>query len=152
MKSSPTIWHLLHNVKSTVKISSICVAFLKNMNFTNLCNRVFLVLWGSLYFKHFSGASCGQWQSWALRRCFDWAGRPLPKWIPGIHLGRLGWFMAAIYNRLVPGIEKYHEFIYKKYPSFQQISPFQQKDQKISSGHVTYLAPCHWFKLSSHEE
>ena len=32
-KSSPSIWHLLHNVKSTVKISSICVAFLENMNF-----------------------------------------------------------------------------------------------------------------------
>ena len=29
-KSSPSIWH---NVKSTVKISSICVAFLENMNF-----------------------------------------------------------------------------------------------------------------------
>ena len=29
MKSSPSIWHLLHNVKSTVKISSIFVAFLE---------------------------------------------------------------------------------------------------------------------------
>ena len=29
-KSSPSIWH---NVKCTVKISSICVAFLENMNF-----------------------------------------------------------------------------------------------------------------------
>ena len=28
-----SIWHFLHNVKSTVKISSICVAFLENMNF-----------------------------------------------------------------------------------------------------------------------
>ena len=36
MKSSPSIWHLLHNVKSTVKISSIFVAFLENMNFKNL--------------------------------------------------------------------------------------------------------------------
>ena len=26
-------------------------------------------------------------------------------------LGRLGWFMAVIYYRLVPGIEKYHEVI-----------------------------------------
>ena len=34
-KSSPSIWHLLHNVKSTVKISSIFAAFLENMNFTN---------------------------------------------------------------------------------------------------------------------
>ena len=32
-KSSPKIWHLLHNVKSTVKISSIFAAFLENMNF-----------------------------------------------------------------------------------------------------------------------
>ena len=31
--SSPLIWHLLHNVKWKVKISSIFVAFLKNMNF-----------------------------------------------------------------------------------------------------------------------
>ena len=43
-----------------------------------------------------------------------------PKWIPGFHLGRLGWFMAVVYNRLVLGIEKYHDFINKKYPSFQQ--------------------------------
>ena len=34
MKSLPSIWHLLHNVKSTVKISSIFVAFLENMNFS----------------------------------------------------------------------------------------------------------------------
>ena len=33
-KSSPSIWRLLHNFKSTVKISSIFVAFLENMNFT----------------------------------------------------------------------------------------------------------------------
>ena len=33
MKSSPSIWRLLHNVKSTVKITSIFVAFLENMNF-----------------------------------------------------------------------------------------------------------------------
>ena len=33
-KSSPSIWHLLHTVKSTVKISSIIVAFLENTNFT----------------------------------------------------------------------------------------------------------------------
>ena len=32
-KSSTSIWHLLHNVKSMVKISSIFVAFLENMNF-----------------------------------------------------------------------------------------------------------------------
>ena len=33
-KSSPSIWHLLHNVKSLVKIFSIFVAFLENINFT----------------------------------------------------------------------------------------------------------------------
>ena len=33
MKSSLSIRHWLHNVKSTVKISSIFVAFLENMNF-----------------------------------------------------------------------------------------------------------------------
>ena len=33
MNSSPWIWHLLHNVKLPVKISSIFVVFLENMNF-----------------------------------------------------------------------------------------------------------------------
>ena len=33
-KSSTSVWHLLHNVKLMVKISSIFVAFLENMNFT----------------------------------------------------------------------------------------------------------------------
>ena len=36
MKSSPSTWHLLHNVKSTVKISSHFVAFLENINFKSL--------------------------------------------------------------------------------------------------------------------
>ena len=35
MKSSPSIWYLLRNVKSMVKILSIFVAFLENMNFNN---------------------------------------------------------------------------------------------------------------------
>ena len=35
-KSSPSIWHLLYTVKSSVKISSIFVAFLENTNFTSL--------------------------------------------------------------------------------------------------------------------
>ena len=35
MKSSPLIWHLLHNVKLTVKILSIFVAFLENINFND---------------------------------------------------------------------------------------------------------------------
>ena len=33
MKSPPSIWDLLHNVKSTVKILSIFVVFLENMSF-----------------------------------------------------------------------------------------------------------------------
>ena len=35
MKSSPVIWHLQHNVKSTVKNLSIFMAFLESLNFTN---------------------------------------------------------------------------------------------------------------------
>ena len=34
MKSSPSIWHLHHNVKSTVKMLSKFVAILENINFT----------------------------------------------------------------------------------------------------------------------
>ena len=37
-KCSPSIWHLLHNVKSPVEIWSILVAFLENKNFTFLHN------------------------------------------------------------------------------------------------------------------
>ena len=37
-KSSPLIWHLLHNVKLMVKISINFVAFLGNINFKNLDN------------------------------------------------------------------------------------------------------------------
>ena len=33
-KSSPSIWHMLHKVKSTMKILSNFVAFLENINFT----------------------------------------------------------------------------------------------------------------------
>ena len=33
-KSSPSIWRLLHSIKSPVKILSIFVAFLENMNFS----------------------------------------------------------------------------------------------------------------------
>ena len=36
MKSSLSIWRYVVNVKSTVKISSVCVAFLENMNFNFL--------------------------------------------------------------------------------------------------------------------
>ena len=34
MKSSPSIWQLLHTVKLAVKILSIFVAFSENVNFT----------------------------------------------------------------------------------------------------------------------
>ena len=33
MKSSQSIWHLLHNVKKTMKIFPIFVAFLENINY-----------------------------------------------------------------------------------------------------------------------
>ena len=36
MKSSLSIWHLLNNVKSTVKILSNFGAFLENINFNSL--------------------------------------------------------------------------------------------------------------------
>ena len=39
MKSSQSIWHLLHTVKSTVKISTIFVAFLENLNFNSKKNN-----------------------------------------------------------------------------------------------------------------
>ena len=42
-KSSPSIWHLLHNVKSTGKIWSIFVAFLENMNFNS--SLIFRIIW-----------------------------------------------------------------------------------------------------------
>ena len=35
MNSSPSIWHYVVSVKSTVKILSIFVTFIENMNFTN---------------------------------------------------------------------------------------------------------------------
>ena len=35
MKSSPSLWHFLHNVKSTVKILSIFVAFSEKRNFAS---------------------------------------------------------------------------------------------------------------------
>ena len=40
-KSSPPIWEVVHNVKSTVKILSIFVAFLEKMNFMCLLNYSF---------------------------------------------------------------------------------------------------------------
>ena len=42
MKSLPLIWHqiIFKNIKSTVKISSILVAFLENMNFKNKITAV----------------------------------------------------------------------------------------------------------------
>ena len=56
MKSLPSIWQLLHIVKSFVKISSIFVAFLENMNFNResflflfIVNISFLGRWGFAY-------------------------------------------------------------------------------------------------------
>ena len=49
MKSSTQTWHLLHNVKSTVKISSIFVAFLENINFkTNLFLQHYFYLFDNM--------------------------------------------------------------------------------------------------------
>ena len=39
-KSSPSIWHLLNNVKLTAKILSIFVAFLENMNFSTTYEKL----------------------------------------------------------------------------------------------------------------
>ena len=38
-KSSPSIWQYVLTVKSTMKISSIFVAFLENMNFNHISNK-----------------------------------------------------------------------------------------------------------------
>ena len=46
MKSSPSIWRYVVNVKSMVKISSIFVAFLENKNFKSLFG--FLNNWKTL--------------------------------------------------------------------------------------------------------
>ena len=40
MKFNLTIWRLLHNFKLTVKILSIFVAFLENMNFNTFLEKV----------------------------------------------------------------------------------------------------------------
>ena len=46
-KSSSWIWHLLHNVKMMVNISSIFVAFLENMNFNMVFKAIKIVLRGN---------------------------------------------------------------------------------------------------------
>ena len=43
MKSAPSIWHL-HNVNLMVKILSIFVAFLENMNFITNCSQIWNLL------------------------------------------------------------------------------------------------------------
>ena len=59
MKSSPSIWHLLHNVKSTVKISSNFVAFLENINFKRLSvPKKSLTV--NIYFVYYCSISEGQ--------------------------------------------------------------------------------------------
>ena len=61
MKSLRSIWHYVVDVKSTVKISSIVVAFLENMNFTTQHPRIFRPSYGPassraavLYYKVFA--------------------------------------------------------------------------------------------------
>ena len=49
-----TFTYPVHSVKSTVKISSICVAFLENMNFTKID------LWMTTYIPFFD---CGFWMA-----------------------------------------------------------------------------------------
>ena len=49
MKSSPLIWRSVVNVKLTVKISSIIVAFLENMNFTRI-----RCLWCAIFVASFT--------------------------------------------------------------------------------------------------
>ena len=44
MKSSQLIWRLLHSVKLTVKISSIFVAFLENMNFKKSATSIAIII------------------------------------------------------------------------------------------------------------
>ena len=51
MKSSPSIWHLLHNVKSMVKSSPIFVTFIVSMKFTGVTHHCEIVV--STWF-HFS--------------------------------------------------------------------------------------------------
>ena len=49
MKSSPSIWRYVVNVKSTVKILSIFVAFLENMNFSILAIILKVYMYENLY-------------------------------------------------------------------------------------------------------
>ena len=55
MKSSPSIWRYVVNIKSTVKISSIFMAILENMTLNVFCHQ-FSSLWSCLgkilFFRH----------------------------------------------------------------------------------------------------
>ena len=51
MKSSPLVWHYVVNVKSTVKISAIFVAFLENMNFKQISRKNCDALRLEIFFK-----------------------------------------------------------------------------------------------------
>ena len=68
-KSSPSIWHLLHSVKLSVKISLIFVAFLENRNFTF---RYFLYFWklvvylNEVYFENPETNDCVIWNDLKL--------------------------------------------------------------------------------------
>ena len=69
-KYSLLIWHLLHNVKSTVKISSIFVAFLENMNFKNKIGRLTKTLRVDGFFRLFSLKT--RIYSWFFYCYFHW--------------------------------------------------------------------------------
>ena len=87
MKSSPSIWRYVVNVKSTVKILPIFVAFLENMNFKHIlfwgkaskqklekyneiCLLEFAQWWSRIFWNHpwhnFSWKSWNAW--WILSR------------------------------------------------------------------------------------
>ena len=51
MKSSPSIWHYLVHVKSTVKISSISEAFLENMSFKSNTTDIIIKLLNFYFFS-----------------------------------------------------------------------------------------------------
>ena len=131
-KSSPTIWHLLHNVKLTVKISSIFVAFLENMNFMWTAKFLFWVdfknahsdrssfnpfIWGRLLLTPEFHSNCEFFKNSAAI-CFNtiWAEFCLEfhivisKYFESNSYGswlQLLWFMTHPFFNWFPGIKDY---------------------------------------------
>ena len=61
MKSSPSIWCYVVNVKLTVKISSILVASLENMNFISVGKNIFyIIILVIIYFRIKTTFNLGQ--------------------------------------------------------------------------------------------